>query len=281
MKAVIYYFSGTGNSLYVAKGIAAALDAELLPIASSLSEDKIRVKADVAGIVFPVYYGDLPLPVRKFAKKLTDIQNIYLFSVCTFGGAAGDSHKTLKQIVQGRGGQIAATYGVHMPQNAFYKFWEKHRPLYRRWQKNLPVVVANTISRREGTFFRNILFDLIFKGIQAWVKPRYAKSFAAKSGISPDLPLDELIHFNDVGFKVHIRACTGCGLCEKVCPAGNIEMQLNKPFWRHQCWNCLACYNYCPEKAISSSIAAEGYYYRHPDITVQEIMAQKKRDIMY
>jgi ferredoxin/flavodoxin len=275
MTIVIYYFSGTGNSLYVARDVAEATGGILTPIASLVKQEIISPDADGTGIIFPVYYGDLPKIIREFAGKLENIEDKYIFAVCTFGGSAGDSLKTLRSIINSRGGELAATYAIHMPQNAFYKFWEKHEPLYRNWRKKVKKVAINTAAKRRGAFFRNYLFDIIFKAIQVYVAPKYKPAFIKLSGASPELSLDELIQLNDTSFSVTDK-CTGCGLCVKVCPVDNIELVEKKPVWQHHCQNCLACYNFCPFRAIRSGIAAKNYFYRHPDINTKEIIGQKK-----
>ncbi len=65
MKTIIYYFTGTGNSLAVAKKIAAVLgDCDLVPIASLQSTTAdITPAADRVGIVNPVYFAGLPVMV--------------------------------------------------------------------------------------------------------------------------------------------------------------------------------------------------------------------------
>jgi flavodoxin len=89
MRIEICFFSGTGNSLQIAKDIANRIDASLVPIASLIDEESIRTDATVIGIVFPVYYGDLPNIIRKFAKKLENIESKYMFAVYTYGGGRG------------------------------------------------------------------------------------------------------------------------------------------------------------------------------------------------
>ena len=277
MNKVIYYFSGTGNTLFVARDIAEKLEASLVPITLLVGDSSVPLGSDVTGIVYPVYYGELPVIIKEFAEKLDNLDGKYIFAVCTFGGSAGDSLRNLQKIIRSRGGELSATYGVHMPQNAFYKFWEKHEPLYRNWrQKKLDIVVNNTQIRKTGNFFTNILFDIISKGIQAYVKPKYKQSFIKLSGASSDLSVEELIRLNDTSFSV-TDECTGCGVCVKVCPVNNIEMIGDKPVWHHQCENCISCYNFCPERAIRNGIASEGYYYRHPEIMVRDMIIRDDR----
>jgi NAD-dependent dihydropyrimidine dehydrogenase PreA subunit/flavodoxin len=277
MSTGIYYFSGTGNSLYVAKDIAEKTGATLYPIASLVNQTVIDIDSEVIGIVFPVYYGELPVIIKRFARKLNDIENKYVFAVCTFGGSAGYSLKRLRSIIRSRGGELSATYRVHMPQNSFYKPWEKHARLYANWKKEVGHVVRKTNNRVKGEFLRNYLtapFFMIVDYIVELMRPQYRKSFIKLSNASPDLSTDELIHLNDTSYSADEK-CNGCGLCAKVCPVNNIEMRDGRPVWLHHCENCLACYNWCPNKAIRGGIAAEGYYYRHPDIKITEIMKQR------
>jgi ferredoxin/flavodoxin len=277
MTISIYYFSGTGNSLSVAKDIAAQTGGNLVPIASLVDKDVIHIDSDVIGIVFPVYYTELPVIIKRFVGKLDNIGNKYIFAVCTFGGSAGYSLKSLRRLIEARGGELAATYRVHMPQNSFHKFFESHAMLYSTWNKQVGKVVTNTEARKKGEFFRHVLLGPFFMLVDysmSKMQGTYKKSFAKLSNASLDLEMDELIHFNDTSFRV-TEKCTGCGICEKVCPVNNIAMTDKKPVWQHRCENCLACYNWCPVKAIRGGIAAKNYYYRRPGIKITEMMRQK------
>jgi ferredoxin/flavodoxin len=277
MTIAIYYFSGTGNTLCVAKDIAAQTGGTLIPVASLMNRDFIEIDAEVIGIIFPVYYNELPLIIKRFTGKLDNLEHKYIFAVCTFGGSAGNSLKSLRQLIGARRGILSATYRVHMPQNSFRKFFENHAMLYSTWNKQVGQVVWNTNNRKQGEFFKHVLLrpffvlvDYSLNNMQAM----YRKSFAKLSNSSPDLKMDDLIQLNDMSFSV-FENCNGCGTCAKVCPVNNIVITEKKPVWQHHCENCLACYNWCPVKAIRGGIAAKNYYYRHPEIKVTEMMKQK------
>ena len=97
--------------------------------------------------------------------------------------------------------------------------------------------------------------------------------YIKRSGAPVDTDYDELIRLNDKAYYVTDK-CNGCGLCEKVCPVHNIEMKDGKPVWLHHCENCLACYEWCPNRAIGGTIATKGHFYRHPELTVADMINQ-------
>jgi Pyruvate/2-oxoacid:ferredoxin oxidoreductase delta subunit len=186
----------------------------------------------------------------------------------------------LRRIIRAKGGELAATYRIHMPQNSFQKSWENHAKLYSTWKRNIVKVAKNTEERKKGDYFKHFFLAPLFTLIDYIVdhmKPSYRKAFSKLSNAPPDLDMEELIHLNDTSFSVNEK-CSGCGICSKVCPVKNIKITNGKPVWLHHCENCLACYNWCPTRAIQGGIAAKGYYYRHPDVRVTEIMEQSVTD---
>ena len=138
MSTEIYYFSGTGNSLVVARDIAEEIDGDLISIPSVMDKKSITTNADVVGIVFPVYYlgtVNIPLVVQRFVMKLEGISTKYLFAVCTYGGGSGSTLTILDELIRARGGQLASGFGVQMPQNAFRKPFENKTKLYNNWKE--------------------------------------------------------------------------------------------------------------------------------------------------
>ena len=89
MSIEIYYFSGTGNSLFIARELANKLQGKLIPIASLIKQERINSESEIIGVVFPVYLAHLngiPLIVKDFIQKLAQLDSKYLFAVCTCGG---------------------------------------------------------------------------------------------------------------------------------------------------------------------------------------------------
>lgn len=82
MNTEIYYFSGTGNSMFIAKEIQKRIpDSEILPIASLMKKDKIKSRGKTIGIVFPVHALTIPLVVMKFLRRIDLSEAEYIFAI--------------------------------------------------------------------------------------------------------------------------------------------------------------------------------------------------------
>lgn len=274
MKTIIYYFSGTGNTLFLSKILAEQLSAELIPIAALQNESRIETDADRIGIVFPVYYCDLPVIVREFAEKLTGLEDKSLFAVANYGGAASYSLKRLRSILRSAGGQLSVKIGVHMPQNAFPKPWEKHENLFRRAEKLLRRAAVLIRKQKKATRFSNFVLEYSLYPMFLLMKPLYRKGIMKQSGLTEDHTLTEMVKNIDHLFTV-TDDCNACGTCVKICPVNNIELKDGKPVWMHNCENCTACYQYCPKQAIQGGVVRPNYFYRNPHIKLKELIAQQ------
>ena len=120
MKTIIYYFTGTGNSLAAAKKIAAVLgDCELVSIASlQNTPGEIVPSADRVGIVCPVYDAGVPRIVAEFVGRLSLIRAGYTFAIVTLGGTGVSALHQLNGIVSRKSGKkLDAAWIVKMPGN--------------------------------------------------------------------------------------------------------------------------------------------------------------------
>ena len=73
MSTEIYYFSGTGNSMVVARDLAAKTNGKLISIPAVMDQDIIKPNAGALGIVSPTYYMRMPGIVGRFVGKLADL----------------------------------------------------------------------------------------------------------------------------------------------------------------------------------------------------------------
>jgi len=264
MKTTIYYFTGTGNSLAAARRIAGALgETELVPIASlSNTPGIISPAADRVGIVCPVYDCGVPFMVARFAERL-DLSRVgYTFAVVTMGGIGVSALHQLDGIVRERRGRgLDAAFAVSMPGN--------FPPLMRSVPAEKCGKTLGRADKRLGE-----IAEAIGSGRSV------APGFAPLSGLVNALSYGSLAKSaHDAGELFSVSdACTGCGTCAKVCPAGNLILVDGRPAWGRKCEICCACLHFCPTEAIQLHVmlGTEGRgRYRHPDLTVADMEAQR------
>ena len=90
MSTLIYCFSGSGNSWYVAKNLAEKLrDCRVVKIETTGGTCTVAEPSDSIGLVLPTYFGGPPAMVKTFIEQcLTPIASSisYLFVIYTHGG---------------------------------------------------------------------------------------------------------------------------------------------------------------------------------------------------
>lgn len=286
MATEIYYFSGTGNSLAIARDMAEKTNGKLISLASVVDKGPIRTDADVIGIVFPTYYepyGGVPLIVRRFVLKLENIDSKYIFAICTYGSVSVNALKLLDEILRSHGGRLAAGFTVNMPYNmggSSLNSPEKQQKMFRVWEENMDVIYEHINARREVRFDTpNVLAGKIYSLIQFIVAPlislfkpvtrrRLKQYYNLNNGSYAEmLPnMDRSFYTND--------NCAGCGACARICPVKDIELVDEQPEWQHKCEFCLACFHWCPKEAIQSSELENTIRYHHPDVKVSDMLNQ-------
>ena len=244
--ATIYCFSATGNSLYAAKAISGEIGGRILPVTA----DPAPCGDDVIGLVFPVYYWGMPRLVCRFVEnlKLTG-KEPYVFAVTTFGGSAAGVLGWLTRIMKKSGislsyANMLKSVANYIPEYSLKNTDEKRRQTDRDLAPVIEAIKAHKTNHKTGfTPGNRIAYNMY-----------------------PDAASDK--HFSVTG------DCNGCGVCERVCPAGNIEMKGGRPEYLHRCENCLACLHNCPVCAIDWKNKTQGKErYRNPGITLEELMA--------
>jgi ferredoxin len=255
MKTKIYYYTGTGNSLWVSRLLAGELgNTELSPM-SDMTYD--AAEADAVGLVFPVHMWGVPSLTMRFLEKVRSGPGKYYFAVAVNAGQVSRTLVQLRNIMRARGLKLSAGYDVVLPSN--YIPWggpgpeERLREIFKSAGEKIKGA-ASHIAKREtlpvekGPLWQRIVFTALYKMTYNMV-PKMDKDFWT----------DE--------------KCNGCAICAKVCPVGNIEMRSEKPAWLHRCEQCLACIQWCPKESIQYGKKTPAYErYHHPEVKIKEIM---------
>ncbi|OPY38214.1 MAG: NADH-plastoquinone oxidoreductase subunit [Methanoregula sp. PtaU1.Bin051] len=263
MKTIIYYFTGTGNSLAAAKKIAAALGkTELVPIATLMdTPGDIMPAAERVGIAFPVYFAGLPAMVASFAARLRFREAAYVFAVATFGGAgAASALRQLDGILRENSSRGPdAGFAVRMPGNYILMYespkGEKRAAMLATADGEIARIADAVQKCRKQELPRSLFEQVIHALMYRWFISR--------------------ARGKDRIFTVSEK-CTACGTCVSVCPAKNIELVDKKPVFLHHCEVCCACIHNCPAQAIEAGTKTERRQrYRNPEVTVAELKLRK------
>jgi ferredoxin len=262
MKTIIYYFTGTGNSLAAAKAICAHLgDCELVSIASLTgSPAEIVPSADRVGIVCPVYDFGLPSIVAEFVQRLDISQTAYCFGVLTMGGFGASALHQLDNLVLTHSKRhLDAAFSVRMVGNFV--------PLYNSATGKKRDKLLSDADKR----FVEIA-AMIDKGLI--VPPDVALLSALLKRFTYDGFIRNL-HDADKNF-IADEKCTSCGTCAAVCPVKNIDMVEEKPVWKHHCELCCACIHFCPVAAIQYGPKTKKRgRYNNPSVTIADMKKQR------
>ncbi len=262
MKATIYYFTGTGNSLKIARDLSAELDqAEVIAIADAVKGDEVRTDSEVIGIVYPVYmFGEPPI-ISDFIQKLAAKSDVYVFLVANYAGYAGGAFTQTERELKAQGIRLSAGFGIVMPGN-YTPFYgaiseEKQKKIFEKAAIKIKKIASLVKVKMEWPIERpSFLMDKIGDLLYGMMKSRIGgmdKEFWASEG------------------------CTSCALCEKICPVDNIMMaEGGRPKWMGHCQQCLACLQWCPKEAAQLGKMTPGRKrYHHPDVTLGDIVRKK------
>jgi len=248
---MIFYFTGTGNSLFFAQNLAVTLGEKLMSIPGEMIHGIPAGGYELSdnetlGFVFPVYAWGPPRMVLDFISKLNITgSKSYVFSLCTCGDEEGHTTKVLEKALLCRGLLLDSAFSVRMPNNYIIGYDvdspEIERSKLRNADEQLASISKIIAERQRGVY-------QLVQGSFPSLKSAVINPLFNRFAMSPA----KFYATDD---------CTGCGLCERICPAGTITVQ-GKPVWGKSCTQCLGCLNRCPTHAIQygSTTVSKGRY---------------------
>ncbi|MDD6310465.1 MAG: EFR1 family ferrodoxin [Firmicutes bacterium] len=237
---MILYFSGTGNSEYVAKRIAEHVDDKALNLFQRIREDDYTSLESQKPwvVVAPTYAWQLPRLVRDYLKKTKLEGNKKVYYVLTCGSSIGGAGKYAEALTGEIGMEYMGCAPIVMPENYIAMF-------------NVPdmeesVKIISKASRKIKRLSLKIIDDKPFKAKRGG---KLASSIINKAFYTFVL--------KDKKFMT-LESCNACGKCVNVCPLKNIELKDGQVKWKGNCTHCMACICKCPQEAIEYGSKSAG-----------------------
>lgn len=239
---MIYYFSGTGNSEWVAKKLGKILQDRVVNIANQEQEKKNYIKkGETVGFVFPIYAYSVPPIMMEFITQQQLPEDCFIYAVCTCEKEEGNALLQLSKRMK-----LDSGYTILMPNNYTILIKADKKEVVKKKievAKDQIAKIADDIKNKKridikGKFLGNMKTKVVAPLFHSMTKNAWKKFWVQDS-------------------------CISCGICEKNCPKQCIDLKEGKPTWSEGCVQCLACFHRCPKESIQygkHSLKAERYY---------------------
>lgn len=256
----IFYFTSTGNSLAVAKKILSSeASGTLISIPQIIDNPAPIYQDDVIGIVFPIYGWGLPKIVKRFCEAVK-LKADYIFAIGTYGNLPGACMLNTQKLAKQNGYTIDYAESLLMVDNYLPGFDIKDE-IAKLPKKNSSENLARIIADISARKTLDAASPLVWRGITALIQRG-----------------EGLLTNGNQGQKYIVDdKCTKCGTCAKVCPTGNITVA-DKVEFSNKCEACLGCIHHCPKNALHLKNEKSTLRFRHPDVSVAEIIKANQKE---
>jgi ferredoxin len=257
-KAIIFYFTGTGNSLYVAKELAKSFkQADIFAIPQVVDKEEYNYEEySKVGFVIPLYFMGIPKLVKDFIDKIYIPNAEYIFSVVTRAYTKGLVFTEINKNLRKKGKSLSFGKYISFPDS--YIRWAEARnedvqeKLFNNAEKQLYIINKEIMNEKRVIEKEGIILNTTSSVVNKfWLKTLPTKNKTFKSN----------------------NNCIQCGICIKVCPAKNIKLEDKVIRWDKKCKDCMACIQSCPKKAIYFNGKTKNRRrYKNPNISLEELL---------
>jgi NAD-dependent dihydropyrimidine dehydrogenase PreA subunit/flavodoxin len=250
---MILYFSGTGNSLAVAKHLAEHLGEQIMPLYIAVDADLSQEKR--IGFVYPCYNFNAPHAVKETVPLLRLPKQAYCFVVIACGAQAGDSVWAVERVLREQGLRLNYCHKIRVPDNSAIAFGRNPNDQtwkFERFAPRLAQITSDITAGKTGKHFGS-------RGVLGMI--------TALPSI--DKQISKLFQIASNTDK-----CIGCSICAKVCPVGNISIVEGKAVNGENCNYCLGCVHFCPHQAmeINGKPTEKERQYHHPKVSLKDMV---------
>lgn len=230
---MILYFSGTGNSKFIASVLGEETKQNVVSLNKLLKgNEKLSLKNEPSiTVVCPIYAGRIPRIVENCIKNAHIPYGTKTYFITTCGDSMGNADSYLKKLCNAKQLDFYGTAEIKMPEGYIVMFTAPEDAAANCLitdGKNKAVSLAKIIeneqplpdSKNKWSAMSHLLNPIFYKAFIS------AKGFYTKSN------------------------CVSCGTCVTTCPLNNINLKGDRPQWSNDCTHCMACISSCPTQAI-------------------------------
>ena len=245
---MVIYFTGTGNSRFLARNLAAALEDALVSAPELIKEGKTGdFKSEKPWVfVCPTYGWQIPRTFRRFIMDSRFSGSLQAYFIINCGSETGNARKGIKELCTAKGFEFKGMAEIKMPENYIAVF---SAPDKETSEKLLRIGERKVLRAAE----------LIKDGKE--LKTKKAGPLGSFLSGPVNWGFYKFI-IGDRKFYVTDK-CISCGKCAENCMVNNITIENGRPVWQGSCIHCMACICRCPVQAIEygkQSVGLRRYY---------------------
>lgn len=257
---MIFYFTGSGNSLWSARQLGIGLQQDVKNIVSYRAQTHVKIDDTIVGFVFPTYLDDLPWIVKEFLMKIEIPSQAYCFVVMTSNnGKSGKAFDNLNKALVAKGAKLSACFNLQMPGNCLPSSEKENVHRLEKSSKH----IENILQKLQQQYIN-------YHSVKS-VNSHLDRSYVENTPFYGTHSLKRMTFMKK--FKI-TESCTGCGICEKVCPTKNIKIVDKKAIHGNHCAACYACLHWCPKHATILKVPglSNRKQYTHPEVSLKDLL---------
>lgn len=232
-KIVLYYFTGSGNTLLIAKRVKKQLEDRSYEVMLIDMADHVYVstkKAEFVGLLFPVAIQSTYPLVWKFLNNLPVVDKVKVFMIDTLVSFSGGIVGPLRKILDNKGYDCVGAIELKMTSSMEKKF----------------ITDDEKRAKNEGALkSADDFIETLLKGQSKW--PRLPLLSDLMRKISMDSGIWEKTSKKKT---VDHNICIKCGICVKSCPVDAMVLEGKVVIDHKTCISCMRCLNICPPNAF-------------------------------
>ncbi len=232
---MIVYFTGTGNSKYLAHVMGKQLNDTVADATELIKAGKSPELYSEKPYIFvsPVYAWRIPKLFEKWIDKCTFNGNNRVYFVINCGSEIGAAEPYVKKLAARKGFDYMGTAEIVMPENYIVMFSAPPKEEDER-------IIGAATERAVGLCAKISSCEPLERVKSGFVGHLYS-----------DI-VNPLFYTFSIGAKkfYSTEKCISCGKCVNACMLNNISLKAGAPVWGKDCTHCMACISKCPTEAI-------------------------------